>query len=271
MFLETVSLAQLLATEFAVLIGCMVALWLISIKLGDVSFIDSFWAAGFVVVAVFGYWYTGGGSGLRGLALVATALWGTRLALYLFLRWRHDGPDGRYVAMISKVKGNVPFYTLRYVFLLQGVMLWVVSLPVQFVMASPVGTPVGNIATAGAVLAGIGFFFESVGDWQMARFRGNPDNKGKVMDRGLWRYTRHPNYFGDACVFWGLYLMALEAPNGVWSVFGPLLLTWTLVKWSGAALLERRLSRSKPGYEAYLARTSSFIPWFPKKGQSDAA
>ena len=263
--MDSIGLFELLAYDFLVLIGCMLLLWLISIPLGDVSFVDSFWAAGFVVVAVFAYAVTGGGGGLRQLALGVTAIWGTRLALYLFWRWRHDGPDARYVAMVAKVKGSVPLFTLKNVFLLQGMMLWVVSLPIQFVMAAPEGTPLNGLAAAGGTLAAIGIFFETVGDWQMARFRADPANKGQVMDRGLWRYTRHPNYFGDACVFWGLYLMALQVDGGVWSVFGPLLLTWTLVKWSGAALLERRLSRSKPGYEAYLARTSSFIPWFPKK------
>ncbi|WP_417450319.1 DUF1295 domain-containing protein [Kordiimonas sp.] len=263
----SVSLPELLAYDFLVLIGCMLLLWLISIRLGDVSFVDSFWAAGFVVVAAFAYCFAGGDGAQRQLVLIVTAVWGSRLALYLFWRWRHDGPDARYVAMVARVKGSVPLFTLKNVFLLQGVMLWIVSLPIQFVMAAPAGAMLGSLALAGGILAAIGIFFETVGDWQMARFRADPANKGQVMDRGLWRYTRHPNYFGDACVFWGLYLVALEVEHGMWSVFGPLLLTWTLVKWSGAALLERRLSRSKPGYEAYLARTSSFIPWFPKKGK----
>jgi steroid 5-alpha reductase family enzyme len=116
----------------------------------------------------------------------------------------------------------------------------------------------------GIALAVLGIFFETVGDHQMANFKSDPANKGKAMDRGLWRYTRHPNYFGDCCVWWGLYLIAAETSLGIWSVFGPALLTWTLMKWSGAALLERRLQRSRPGYAEYVERTSSFFPWPPK-------
>ncbi|MFC3052592.1 DUF1295 domain-containing protein [Kordiimonas pumila] len=263
--MEISGLAELLAVEFAVIMACMIVLWLLSIAIDDVSFVDSFWAAGFVVLAGFGYWVTGAeGGGIKQLVLIVAAVWGTRLGLYIFVRWRKDGPDGRYVALKAKAKGNVHIYTLKNVFLIQGVMLWIVALPILFVMAGPTIMPLGLLAFVGVGLSTLGFFFESVGDWQMARFRSKPENKGKVMDQGLWRYTRHPNYFGDACVFWGLYLIALGAPYGYLSIFGPALLTWTLVKWSGAALLERRLSRSKPGYEDYLARTRSFIPWFPK-------
>ena len=116
------------------------------------------------------------------------------------------------------------------------------------------------------MIALVGIAFETIGDWQLTRFRRDPANRARVMDRGLWRYTRHPNYFGDACVWWGLYLIAAETAAGRWAIVGPLFLTYTLLKWSGAALLERRLSRSRPGYAEYVARTSAFIPWFPRKG-----
>ncbi len=256
--------ATILLSNLVILMACMIVLWLISIPLGDVSFIDSFWAAGFVIVAGATYAITGGDSDRRLLLLVLTAVWGIRLATYLFLRWRREGPDGRYVAMLKKAPGNVHMTSLTKVFLLQGPMLWLVSLPVQLGQIQTAPAALGVLAWAGTALAIIGILFESIGDHQMARFKARPDSHGKVMDQGLWRYTRHPNYFGDACVWWGLYLIAAETSYGMWSFFGPALLTWTLVKWSGAALLERRLKRSRPGYEEYLQRTSAFIPWPPK-------
>jgi steroid 5-alpha reductase family enzyme len=258
-------LSQLLLANFAIIMACMVLLWLISIPLGDVSYIDSFWAAGFVIVAASTYVMTGGDTDRRQLILLITAVWGVRLATYLFLRWRREGPDGRYVALLKKAPGNVHLTSLKKVFLLQGPMLWIVSLPVQLGQYQAEPLELGLLAILGAVLAAIGLFFEAVGDHQMAAFKSEPANQGQVMDRGLWRYTRHPNYFGDACVWWGLFLIAAETSAGIWSFFGPALLTWTLVKFSGAALLERRLKRSRPGYVEYLERTSSFFPWPPTK------
>ncbi|MEJ8567881.1 DUF1295 domain-containing protein [Elongatibacter sediminis] len=263
-------ITQILLTNFAIIMACMVVLWLISIPLRDVSYIDSFWALGFVIVAVATWTLTGGDTQRRNLMLLITAVWGLRLATYLFLRWRREGPDGRYVALLKKAPGNVHVQSLTKVFLLQGPILWVVSLPLQLGQIPDQPAQLGALGWAGVVLAAIGIFFESVGDHQMAAFKSDPANEGQVMDRGLWRYTRHPNYFGDACVWWGLFLIAVEVPNGIWSIFGPLLLTWTLVKWSGAALLERRLKRSRPGYEDYLRRTSSFIPWPPKRSGNGA-
>ena len=238
-------IAYVLGTNFAVLMGTMLVLWLISMPLKDVSFIDSFWALGFVLVAWVTFAITATGDPDRKMLMLGlTTVWGLRLGGYIFWRWRKEGPDKRYVALLSKAPGNVHVFTLTKVFLLQGVLLWVVSLPVQF-----------------------GIFFETVGDYQMARFKSDPANAGKVMDRGLWRYTRHPNYFGDACVWWGLFLIAAEARIGWISVVGPILLTFLLVQWSGAALLERRMKRSRPDYEDYIRRTSSFIPMPPRRAK----
>jgi steroid 5-alpha reductase family enzyme len=246
-----------------ILAACMVCLWLISIPLRYVSFVDSFWAAGFIVVAGSTYTMTGGGTNRRQILFLLTAVWGARLAMYLVLRWRREGPDGRYVALLKKAPGNVHLFSLRKVFLLQAPLLWLVSLPVQLGQIEAEPTSLGLIAWIGVALATVGIIFEAVGDHQLTAFKSDPANKGQVMDRGLWRYTRHPNYFGDCCVWWGLYLIAAETSPGVWSIFGPVFLTWTLVRWSGVPLLERRLQRSRPGYADYLARTSSFIPWPP--------
>jgi steroid 5-alpha reductase family enzyme len=255
--------AQILTANFVILIACMVLLWLISIPLRDVSFVDSFWAAGFIVVAGSTYAMTGGGTDRRQWLFLITAVWGARLAMYLILRWRREGPDGRYVALLKKAPGNVHLFSLRKVFLLQAPLLWVVSLPLQLGQIEAEPLKLGVLAWIGVALAAVGIFFETVGDHQMTAFKADPANEGKVMDRGLWRYTRHPNYFGDCCVFWGLYLIAAETSLGVWSIFGPIFLTWTLVRWSGVPLLERRLQRSRPGYADYLKRTSAFIPWPP--------
>lgn len=259
-------IAAVLAANFAILMGCMIALWLLSIAIKDVSFIDSFWAAGFVVVAGSTYVMTPEGDPQRRLLLLTiTAIWGVRLAGYLLWRWRKEGADKRYVALLSKAKGNVHLFSLTKVFLLQGVLLWVVSLPVQLgqIPAAPVG--VGWLGFAGAALCALGVFFEAVGDFQMARFKADPANAGKVMDRGLWRYTRHPNYFGDACVWWGLYLIAAETTIGLFAIPGPIVITFLLLTWSGAGLLERRLKRSRPEYEDYVRRTSGFIPMPPRR------
>lgn len=259
-------MTEILLSNFLLLIASMLCLWLLSIALNDVSFIDSFWALGFVLVAVcseYVFLPAGGGWSSK-LLLLVTSLWGIRLGLFLLIRWRRDGPDPRYVRLLEKAPGNKHLHSLRNVFLLQGVMLWTVSLPVQLGIWVDSGAAPAMLAYIGAGLATVGFLFESIGDQQMAAFRKDPANRGQVMDRGLWRYTRHPNYFGDTCVWWGLYLIAVDAGAPLWTAVGPLLLTWTLIKWSGAALLERRLKRSRPGYETYIARTSSFIPWPPK-------
>ncbi len=259
------TLGQLLVANFVLLQVCMLVLWLVSIPLKDVSYIDTFWAAGFVIVAAATYLLLQPATLHQNVLLGITTVWGLRLASYLFLRWRREGPDPRYVALLKKAPGNPHMTSLTKVFLLQGVMLWIVSLPVQVGQWAPGAASLGLLAWGGVVLCVIGILFESIGDAQMKAFRGNPANAGQVMDRGLWRYTRHPNYFGDACVWWGLWLVAVDAGAGLWTAVGPALLTWTLVRWSGAALLERRLKRSRPGYEEYLARTSSFIPWPPKR------
>jgi len=251
--------------NFVLLLCCMVVLWLLSIPLGDVSFVDSFWALGFVVVALCSYWQVGMEPDAHtSVLLLVTTVWGMRLGLFLFVRWRRDGADPRYVRMIEKAAGNRHVFTLRSVFMLQGVMLWTVSLPVQLGMFADAGSPLGLLAFTGTALAVLGIVFEAVGDYQMTVFRADPANRGQVMDRGLWRYTRHPNYFGDACVWWGLFLIAVGAGAPLWVAVGPLLLNWTLLRWSGAALLERRMKRSRPGYEDYIARTSGFIPRPPK-------
>lgn len=263
------NVVSILGLNAGVLATAMIGLWLISLAIRDVSFIDSVWALGMVALA-YGVLLQDGPPTTRDLLLVGLCtVWGLRLGGHLLARWRSHGPDPRYTAMLSAAESERGWgfgkATLLLVFLVQAPFLFIVCLPVQLGQIGGQSTPLGLLAMAGAVLSVTGIVFETVGDWQLARFRGDPANRGKVLHTGLWRYTRHPNYFGDACVWWGLYLIAAETPMGIWALPGPILLTTTLVKWSGAALLEGRLRETRPDYADYIETTSGFIPWPPKR------
>jgi len=261
-------LLELLALNFGIALACVLILWAITLKTRDPTPMDSFWAFGLLLMAIVSFIQAGDPTPRRILIVTITAFWGVRLGIYMLWRWRSHGPDPRYEAMMRKAnerKGwSYGYASLRLVFLTQAPMLWLTSLPVQLGQFATEPVELGTLAMIGAGLAVIGFLFEAIGDWQLVRFKANPANKGQIMDKGLWRYTRHPNYFGDACVWWGLYLIAAETFEGRFAIVGPIFLTWTLMVWSGATLLERRITRSKPAYADYIARTSAFIPWFPK-------
>lgn len=243
-----------------------VLLWLVSLRLKDVSFIDGWWGLGMALIA----WtaYLQAGPTPHGTLLVALCtIWAVRLGVYLLWRWRQHGADRRYVAMLAHAEIQRGWGFAKAAFLLvfatQYGLQFVIALPVQLGHGST--APLGPLAIAGAVVAVVGILFESIGDAQLTGFKANPDNAGKVMDKGLWRYTRHPNYFGDACVWWGLYLIAAETGLGAWTLPAPVLMTFLLTKWSGVPTVEGRMRRKRPDYEAYVARTSSFVPWFPKR------
>jgi steroid 5-alpha reductase family enzyme len=261
----------LLGVNLALLLLIILLLWAYAVKIRDVSFIDSFWAFGMVVLA-WTSWFQIDGDGRRaGVLLALTTLWGLRLALHLVTRWRREGEDPRYKKILGHVmesKGwSWPKAALLMVFLTQAPLLFITCLPAQLgIWASEGGrTIMGPIAWIGVAVALTGIAFESIGDAQLKAFRANPANRGKVLDSGLWRYTRHPNYFGDACTWWGIWLVAAETgPAGWISIIGPIFLTFTLTRWSGKPLLERGLKKSRPDYAAYVARTSGFFPWPPK-------
>lgn len=256
-------LALVLAASAGAILLSMLALWLLSIPLRDASIVDIFWAPGFAVAAWVSFALSSGTSARKWLLAILTTIWAARLGLYLLWRKRGHGEDPRYTRMIEHLGAAKRHrITLTRVFLLQGVVMWAVALPV---MAGQVWRePLGVFAYLGAAIWLIGFVFEAVGDWQMARFKADPANKGKVMDRGLWRYTRHPNYFGDACIWVGLWLIACDHPPGFVLIVSPALMTYFLVAVTGKALLERRLTRKNPDYAAYIARTSGFFPLPPK-------
>ena len=253
-----------------ILLATVLVLWAISVKIGDVSFIDSFWGAGMALMALASWLQLEEPGTLAHLLLAMTAAWGLRLGIYLLRRWRAEGEDKRYERMLRKdrEKGRFAFAALTKIWLGQAVLLFLVSSPAQAgILASGESQGIGALTVAGIALYLVGIFFEWVGDWQLSQFKSDPANKGEVMDKGLWRYTRHPNYFGDACAWWGIWLVVASVSWGVaaWTVAGPIFLTFTLVKWSGAALLEKGMKHSRPGYEDYKRRTSAFIPMPPRK------
>jgi steroid 5-alpha reductase family enzyme len=257
----------LLAFNFAVLFVAMMVLWRVSVAIRDVSFIDAVWAYGMVGLAVVSFLHAPHHGPGQWLLLGLTALWGMRLGTHLLLRWRRLGSDPRYDRIVgaAEAKGrSFSMAALTLVFLPQTVLLWFTSLPAQAgILSAPPNMP-GIIGLVGAALALFGIAFETIGDLQLEAFRSDPANKGAVMDRGLWRFTRHPNYFGDACAWWGIWIVAVDA-GAWWTILSPVFLTWTLMKWSGAALLERGLKKSRPGYADYVARTSGFFPLPPKR------
>jgi steroid 5-alpha reductase family enzyme len=251
----------LFATALALCASAMFVLWLLSLALRDASIVDIFWGPGFVLVAAAGWALgSGGDPARRALSFALVALWGLRLGGYLAWRNAGRGEDPRYQAMRRRFGDRFPIASLFTVFGLQCALLWFVSLPVQVVHVSS-GGGLSALDAAGAALTLIGLMFEAVGDLQLARFRADPANRARVMDRGLWRYTRHPNYFGDCCVWWGLYAIAAATPLGVFTLASPILMTFLLLRVSGVALLERSIGRRRPDYAEYAARTSAFVPW----------
>lgn len=251
----------------AIVALCFAVLWLISIRIRDVSFVDSWWALGMVVLAWSSFFVSGAPTERKVVLLSLCTAWGLRLGVYLLWRWRKHGADRRYQTMAGKAQSErgIGFarWSLTAVFALQAPLQFVVALPVQLGVVS--GRPLGPMAAAGIVLAAIGIVFESVGDAQLVRFKADPANRERILDTGLWRYTRHPNYFGDCCVWWGLWLIAAESGwIGAASVVGPVLLTFLLTRWSGMPTIEGRMRRKKKGYDDYVRRTPAFVPWFPK-------
>ena len=242
----------------------MVTTWIISLIIKNASIVDIVWGAGFAVTSWVLAATVDGNSGRQILLAVMVGLWGMRLALYLAKRNIGHGEDWRYKAMRKKKGKNFGVISLVTVFGLQGVLMWTVSLPV--ILGTADDSPgVGPIAVMGIMLWLVGLTFEAVGDYQLAKFKKDPSNATKVMDKGLWSLTRHPNYFGDALLWWGIGIVGAETGSGIFGLVGPLVMTFFLLKVSGVPMLERSLSRRREGYADYVAKTSGFIPRPPKK------
>jgi steroid 5-alpha reductase family enzyme len=258
----------LLATNFGVAIGAVLLLWLISIPLRDVSIIDMFF--GVVLFAITGVSFVMGNgvAARKQLVLILVGLWALRITTHLIRRnWGH-GEDPRYTKLRSWTNDDKSFVwlSLRKVFLLQGVVIWFVSLPVQAATVYTTPLTLGWLAWLGTAVWGVGFFFEAVADYQLTRFRADPANKGTVLSTGLWKYSRHPNYFGELCVWWGLFLIACDNAFGLLTVIGPILYSFLVINVTGQRTLDKKLAREKPGYVAYMASISGLIPMPPRKG-----
>jgi steroid 5-alpha reductase family enzyme len=251
----------------ALLLACFVSLWLLSLYWRDASIVDPFWGPSFIIVT-FGYVLTTSGApDRRSLVLALVAIWGSRLGAHLLLRNPGRGEDFRYRAWRVEHGSRWWWRSLLQVFVLQAVIAWVVSWPLLAAVSSPEPPHLTWVDVAGVGVWMVGMGFETIGDWQLARFKADPANRARVMDGGLWRYTRHPNYFGDALVWWGLFLPAAATPAGWWTAVSPALMTFLLMRVSGVALLEATLKTRKPGYAEYVARTSAFVPWPSRVGR----
>ena len=245
----------------------MTALWLISIPLKNVSIVDIFWGVGYLVANTAYLLLSGDIFTRKWMVFVLVSLWGLRLSLYLFYRNYGKGEDFRYQEFRKHFGAHrYWWFSFFQVFLLQGSLIAVVSLPLLGVNTFTKSNELNILDYIAIIVFIIGFFFEAVGDYQLSRFKNNPDNNGKVLNTGLWRYTRHPNYFGDAAVWWSFGLFSL-ASGAYWHIAGSLIMTYLIIKISGVSLLERSLKDTKPKYRDYVAKTSAFFPWFPKKGK----
>ncbi|MFJ2238692.1 DUF1295 domain-containing protein [Streptomyces sp. NPDC087859] len=254
-----------LAWAAAAALTVMLATFALAVRAGLHRIVDIAWGVGFTAVAAVSLVASAGhGDPARRVLVTAlTAVWGLRLAVHIARRSRGHGEDPRYEAMLAKAPGSRNLYALRMVYLLQGALVWLVSLPVQ--AAQYVSGPPSFLAWAGVAVWAVGLCFEAVGDAQLARFKADPAHRGRIMDRGLWAWTRHPNYFGDFCVWWGLFLLACDTPqSAAVSVVSPLVMSLLLVRGSGKRLLEQHMA-GRPGYAEYMARTSGFFPRPPRR------
>ena len=238
------------------------ATWIVSVFRRDVSIVDSVWSL-FFLAATIAYVTAIPGTGARmALVLALVTLWALRLSFYI--TWRHWGEaeDHRYRAIRARNEPRFAFKSLYLVFGLQGLLAWIISLPLLAAVTAP--TALNLLDYAGAALMLFGLAFETIADAQLFRFRSRAINRGRVLDTGLWRYTRHPNYFGEFCVWWGFYLIALAA-GGWWAVVSPLLMSFLLLRVSGVTLLEQDIGQRRPAYRDYIARTNAFFPGFPRE------
>jgi len=242
-------------------------LWLWSVYLKDVSIVDAFWGCGFVILAIY-YFFTTPSSELHPrkiLVLVLVGIWGLRLSLYLLIRNWGKPEDFRYQKFRNDYGAQrYWWFSFFQVFLLQGILLWIISAPLLSIQYFSSSNPLNYFDYLAIMVWGIGFLFETLGDHQLSKFKSNPANKNKVLNTGLWKYTRHPNYFGDAAIWWSFGLFSI-ASGSYLPLISCLIMNVLLLKVSGVVLLERTLTNSKPRYKEYMDKTPAFFPWFPKK------
>jgi steroid 5-alpha reductase family enzyme len=252
--------AYLLA--LALILGVGVAAWAVSVAIRNVAFVDSLWSLFFLIAAVV---FAAAATPLSARGLLVTvlvAVWALRLSIYITARNWGEPEDYRYQKIRANNEPGFAIKSLYIVFGLQGVLAWVIAMPLMPAIMSPGG--IGPIEVLAALLWLVGFVFEAGGDYQLARFKRDESNRGRVLNTGLWRYTRHPNYFGDFCVWWAFYLFAFSA-NGWWTLLSPVLMSFLLLKVSGVAMLEKTITDRRPEYAEYIRKTNAFFPGAPKR------
>lgn len=266
--LPTLARAHLAAS--AAVLGLVTVLWAISVRTRDVSIIDSFWGPAFVLAAWIHRAFGPEASTLQWLHLALVTTWGLRLAIHIAVRHAKSGEeDYRYRQMREKAGESFWWQSLFTVFWLQGVLVVLISTPLLVVQAQAGDAGWTVLDLVAVVVWLVGFTFEAGGDYQLQRFKADPENRGKVLDSGFWRYTRHPNYFGDAAQWWAYGLFALGFPGGAWTLFSVVLMTFFLLKVSGVALLEKTITERRPKYREYIEKTPAFFPWLPKERGSE--
>jgi steroid 5-alpha reductase family enzyme len=253
--------------NFAVSLGLMVCVWVLSLVFRNASIVDTFWGLGFVLVAWSTFFASDGYLGRRLLITGMVTIWGLRLAIHIGIRSWGQGEDRRYRAWRERAGERFWWVSLFSVFGVQGILLWVIALGVQKAQLANVPDAFTWLDALGLLVWAAGFLFEAVSDRQLKRFKANPANQGHVMDRGLWAYSRHPNYFGEMLVWWGVFLVTTATPMGLWTIISPLTITFLLLRVSGVTLLEKTIVDSRPKYADYQRRTSAFFPWFRKRNK----
>jgi len=263
-------MAPVFGSAALLLLIYMCCMFFVGLRTKDNSLVDIAYGPAFAV-ASWGAWLTSSAaSHFRPLLLlVLVTLWGMRLGLHIGLRHRGRGEDFRYRAFREAWGTTIVWRSFLQIYLLQGAVVFVVALPILLVIAEPGGGPRWK-DLLGLLLFALGFFFEAVGDWQLTRFKRDPAHRGRIIETGLWRYTRHPNYFGEAVLWWGIFCIGLGSPVGVWGLLSPLTICFLLLKVSGIPMLEAKYE-GNPQFEAYRARTNAFFPWFPKKEPADSS
>ena len=245
--------------------GLMIVLWIVSVIRRDASIVDPWWSIGFVLIGANTAWQTGLTPG-KSLLLALVITWGVRLWLHLLVRSIGKPEDVRYQAFRQKYgPGRYWWVSFFQVFVLQGMLVVAISAPLQVILGAPAPDDLTWWDAVGTAVFVVGFGFEALGDWQLTEFRRNPANRGRILDSGVWRLTRHPNYFGDATAWWGMFLIAASGGWALLTVASPVLMTWLLTSVSGKPMLEHRLHRSREGYDDYVARTPGFVPRRPRR------
>ena len=262
------TLWSLLAANLSAALLLMILAWLVHLFAGKASVADAFWGPGFAVIAWLSLVLGQGDPGRKILITLLVTVWAVRLAVHITRRSLGKPEDRRYAAMRARHPQGFWLRSLPLVFLLQGALIWVVSLPVQLGIHKPGPGVFTWLDWLALLLWGLGFAFEVLGDEQLRRFKADPANQGKTLDLGLWAYTRHPNYFGETLMWWALFLMAVQVRGGLWSGVGPLLLTMLLLKVSGVKLTEKSMEQTHADLASYRRRVSPFFPWPPKQQSS---